>query len=65
MVCMIVIQKKMNRQWNSILFLLKMYSKRFKCNGHHSVYIEPRKQITDRSFDMNKIENWKFVKEKI
>jgi hypothetical protein len=34
-----------------------MYSKRFKCNGHHSVYIEPRKQITDRSFDMNKIGN--------
>jgi uridylate kinase len=22
--------------------------KRFKCNGHHSVYIEPRKQITDK-----------------
>jgi uridylate kinase len=34
-----------------------MYSKKGLNVMDHSVYIEPRKQITDRSFDMNKIGN--------
>jgi hypothetical protein len=52
---MIVIQKKKNESVKfDFISFEDVLKKRFKCNGHHSVYIEPRKQITDRSFDMNK-----------
>jgi uridylate kinase len=54
---MIVIQKKRIGKKFDFISFEDVLKKRFKCNGHHSVYIEPRKQITDRSFDMNKIGN--------